>query len=253
MKKVKVLFLVALAVFMGTLSFTASGCKDNPVSSEIIEDLFPLVVGHKLVFSGHLRNANDEEIAGTSGFYEARMTVAATDAPTPFGTAHVLLDSQLVSPGVWATQSFYIQRAAPEGSGDFGFLTNIGRIYRLFNIQRTDSLQWVLLVNQKTGLNGSWDAFVGSWDGEFQGAAATIGLVVKCDQITRETVTTPGGTFEGAYRIIARRTVTVNTTPVSSGTTAEIWLVPNIGIVKFIFHADGESGGFYREYEDRNF
>jgi hypothetical protein len=43
-----------------------------------------------------------------------------------------------------------------------------------------------------------------------------------------------------------------STTPAQVGETATIWLVANLGIVKFIFNADGESNGFYREFKSKN-
>jgi len=257
MKNVKMLFIFALAAFTAALSLTTSGCKSTVAEitvEPILEDLFPLVVGRKLTFSGFLRTPQDVNVEATGAFYEARMTIAATNAPTPFGTAHVISDSQLVSPGVWFTQSFYVQRSPATGSGDFGFLTNIGNLYRTFGIQRTDTLRWVLLVKQSSGVGVKWTAFDSSWTGQIQaGVTGTIRLEVE-GEIQRQDYTSPTGqTFSQTYYVVAKRKIYLNGVLATEASTAELWLVPNVGIVKFIFHGDGTTGGFHREYKDRNF
>jgi len=191
--------------------------------------------------------------------YEARMTVTATSQATPFGTAHVLLDSQRVPTGLpnppttWFIQPYYIQRSQPEGSGDFEFLTNIGRIYRLFNIQRTDSLQWILLVKQSAGVKNTWKDTVGSWTGQVQpGVTGQILLVIEGTIEDRADITLGGQQFR-PYKVTAKRKLYLNGVLAIDATTAELWLEPGVGIVKFIYHADGETSGFSRDYKSRNF
>jgi len=264
MKNAKLLLIVALAAFVAALSLTTSGCKSESTEPEvepITDDLFPLIVSRKLTFSGYLRDkTTDANIDATGAVYEARMTVSATSAPTPFGTAHVLSDSQRVPTGIatpptiWVVQNFYIQRNPATGSGDFSFLTNIGRIYRLFGIQRTDTLRWVLLVNQSAGVGVEWTAFDSTWTGQVQpGVTGQVRLEVVGKIEGQENLTLGGQTFTGAYKIVAKRKVYLNGVLATEANTAQLWLMPNIGIVKFIFHADGESNGFYREYKSRNF
>ncbi len=263
MKNHKLLLLGAAVVFVFALSLSTTGCKKEETTEPetvqpITDDLFPLVVGRKLIFSGYLTDRNGTEIAGTRAVYEARMTVAALDAPlpAPIGTAHVLSDSQLVPTGIpnpptiWVPSNFYVRRTPPTGTGNFYFLTNIANFYRTFGLQRADSLRWVLLVRQDVGVGVEWTAFDSTWTA----ATGPVRLQVVGKVEGRESLTLGGQTFN-AYKVTAVRKVYLGgaTTPSVQSPTAELWLQPNVGIVKFIFYADGTSGGFYREYKSRNF
>lgn len=260
MKITRLFGSVALIVCVAISSMLyVSGCKESTTEPEdtikpITDDLYPLIVGRKLVFSGFLRDkTTDVNIDATGAIYEARMTVAVTNAPTPFGTAHVLSDSQRVPVGttpVWVVSSYYIQRASPTGSGGFSFLTNIGRFYRSFGIARADSLRWIQLVKTDVGVGVEWSGFDNTWTA----AAGVVRLQIVGKVEGREALTLGGQSFN-PYKITATRKVYLGgaTTPAQVGQTATIWLEPNIGIVKFIFNADGESNGFYREYKSRNF
>ncbi|HEY5615915.1 MAG TPA: hypothetical protein VIL52_07810, partial [Bacteroidota bacterium] len=62
-----------------------------------------------------------------------------------------------------------------------------------------------------------------------------------------------GQTFSQTYYVVAKRKIYLNGVLATEASTAELWLVPNVGIVKFIFHGDGTTGGFHREYKSRNF
>lgn len=261
MKTVKL--LVATAALLVVLSFmlSSSGCKESSTEpagvQPITEDLFPLIVGRKLTSSGFLRDkVTDINIEATGAVYEARMTVAATNAPTPFGIAHVLSDSQRVPTGLaqppttWFVSSYYVQRSSPTGSGNFSFLTNIGRFYRTFGIQRADSLRWIMLVKQDAGVGVEWTGFDSSW-------TAPTGLVrlqVVGKIEPKAPITVNNQTFN-AYKATATRKIYLggSSTPSVVGETATLWLAPDIGLVKFIFNADGESSGFYRELKSKNF
>ncbi len=262
MKTLRSVFTASLAVLV-TLStmLYVTGCEKSSEPEDtvqpITEDLFPLVVGRKLIFGGFLRDkTTDANIEATGAVYEARMTVVANNSATPFGPAHVLSDSQRVPTGLanppttWVVGQFLIQRDAPTGSGNFSFLTNIGRFYRTFSINRPDSLQWIMLVRQDAGVGGEWTGFDGTWTAP----AGQVRLQIVGKIEGRETLTLGGQSFN-AYKITATRRVYLggSTTPAQVAQTATIWLAPNIGIVKFIFNADGESNGFYREYKSRNF
>lgn len=263
MKNAKVFLFSAIPVFVLTFSLSMTGCKSKETTEPettqpITEDLFPLVIGRQLVFSGYLTDRNGAEIAGTRTVYEARMTVAALDAPlpAPIGTAHVLSDSQRVPTGIptppttWVVSNFYVRRTPPTGTGNFYFLTNIANFYRTFGLQRADSLRWVLLVRQDLGVGVEWTAFDSSWTA----ASGPVRLQVVGKVDGRESLTLGGQTFN-AYKVTATRKVYLGgaTTPSIEVPTAELWLQPGIGIIKFVFYADGQSGGFYREYKSRNF
>jgi hypothetical protein len=261
MKNAKLLLFGALAMFVLALSLSSTGCKKSETTEPetvqpITEDLFPLILGRQLVFSGYLTDKNDVQIPGTSSVYEARMTVVALNTPTPFGTAHVLSDSQRVPTGlpspptVWVLSNFYVQRTPPTGTGNFSFLTNIANFYRTFGLNRADSLRWILLVRQDVGVGVEWTGFDSTW----QAPTGQVRLQIVGKVEGRESLTVGGQTFN-PYKITATRKVYLGgaTTPSVQAPTATIWLQPNVGIVKFIFNADGTSGGFYREYRSRNF
>ena len=255
--------LVVTAALLAVLSFmlSSSGCKESTTEpagvQPIAEDLFPLIVGHKLTSSGFLRDkTTDINIDATGAVYEARMTVAATNAPTPFGTAHVVIDSQRVPTGIasppttWVLTTFYVQRSAPTGSGNISFLTNIGTFYRKFGIVRADSLRWIMLSKQDAGVGVEWTGFDSSW-------TAPVGLVrlqIVGKFEAKAAITVNGATYN-AYKATATRKVYLggSSTPAQESPTATLWLAPDIGLVKFIFNADGESNGFYRELKSKNF
>ncbi len=261
MKNTKLLLVVGLAMFVLALALTTSGCKKEdstePAVVAISEDLFPLILGRQFVFSGFLRDkTTDLNIDATGAVYEARMTVVAVNATTPFGTAHVISDSQRVPTGlanpptIWVLGSFYVQRNPATGTGNFNFLTNIANFYRTFGINRADSLRWVLLVRQDLGVGVEWTAFDSSWTG----ATGVVRLQVVGKVEGREALTLAGQSFN-PYKITAIRKIYLggSSTPSVQQPTATIWLQPNVGIVKFIFNADGTSLGFFREYKSRNF
>ncbi len=261
MNKLKFFFFLVLTTVVAVLMFSSTGCEKKATEPEtvqpITEDLFPLIVGRKLTFGGFLRDARtDANIEATGAVYEARMTVVATGATTPFGVAHVISDSQRVPTGVatppttWVVGSFFIQRPAPTGSGNFSFLTNIGRFYRSFGIARTDSLQWILLVKQDAGVGVEYTGF----DQSYTGAAGPVRLQIVAKIEGREQLTLAGQSFN-PYRIKAQRKIYLGgaATPSVQAETATIWLQPNVGIVRFIFNADGETRGFFREFKSKNF
>lgn len=262
MKTVKL--LVATAALLAVLSFmlSSSGCKEKSTEPEqgvqpITEDLYPLIVGRKLTFSGFLRDKiTDINIDATGAVYEARMTVAATSAQTPFGVAHVLSDSQRVPTGLpqppttWVVTSYYVQRSSPTGSGNISFLTNIGRFYRTFSIQRADSLRWILLAKLDAGVGVEWTGFDSSWTAPT--GLVRLQIVGKFEP--KASITVNNQTFN-AYKATATRKIYLggSSTPSVVGETATLWLAPDIGLVKFIFNADGETNGFYRELKSKNF
>jgi hypothetical protein len=245
--------LLAGALFL----LTASSCKkdENPTdvdSTPITDDLFPLTAGHQLVFSGYLRDktADTNMVFQTGAFYQGRMTVGPTTNLTPDGSAGtVLIDSSRVHPApIWVARNFVIRKAST--TGPYDFVTNIGLFYRTFGINRADSLRWVVLVRQDLGIGTEWSAFDSTWTI----ATGSVRLEVVCKVEGREMLSLGGQSFN-AYKVVATRRVYLGgaSVPSVTGATATVWLEPNIGIVKFIYNADGETPGFYREYASRNF
>jgi hypothetical protein len=250
------LFLAVVALF------SVSGCKKSTSPEEaekVTGDLFPLISNHKFTFNGFIRHAvNDTNITATGAFYTGIMTVLPAAPPLPpnvpniAGTTFFISDSSFVnpSPATWVVSGFYVKRASTT-SGDIMFLTNAGRFYRQTGVARVDSLKWILLVRQDATVGQSWVAFDSTYTSSTVGTAR---LKIDCVFDARANITVNSQTYF-AYKLTANRSVYVggSTTPVSQGPTATIWLVPDLGIVKFIFNSDGETPGFDRNLLSKNF
>ncbi|MEX2088323.1 MAG: hypothetical protein WEB62_01060, partial [Bacteroidota bacterium] len=250
------LFLVA------SMLIVVPGCKkstDPAEAEKVMGDLFPLTGDNKLTFNGFIRHAvNDTNITATGAYYRGIMTVLPAAPPLPpnvatlAGTTFFISDSSLVNPSpvVWVVSGFYVKRTSST-SGDFYFLTNAGRFYRTTGVQRTDSLKWILLVKENATVGESWVAFDSTY------ASAAVGssrLKIDCVFDGLAGVTVNGQTYQ-AYKLTATRSVFVggSTTPVAQGATATVYLVPGLGIVKFLFNSDGETPGFDRNLLSKNF
>jgi hypothetical protein len=249
-----------LLLLVAIMLMVVPGCKKSTSPEEVeqvLGDLFPLTTGHKLTFNGYIRHAvNDTNITATGAYYMGIMTVIPAPALPPNvatipGTTYFLLDSSLVNPApVWVVSGFYIKRTSTT-TGDFYFLTNAGRFYRTTGVARTDSLKWILLVKENANVGESWVAFDSTY---VSGAVGSARLRIDCVFDGRADITLNGTTYS-AYKLTATRSVYVggSSTPASQGATASVWLVPGLGIVKFIFNSDGETPGFERNLLSKNF
>lgn len=247
-------------LLVASLIFTNSGCKETTTEPEgpdpITEDLFPLTVGRKITYSGMLRHAvADTNITATAAVYETRWTVASNTAPVPIGgTSNQVLDSTRVPTGlptpptVWRVTPLFIARTPATGTANFSFLQNIGPLYRRFGIARADSLRWFLLADLSKGVGNEWTAFDSSWTA----AAGVVRLEVRAQFKVKESIAVGGQTFT-TYRLETVRNVTLGGTAViTRGATATLWLAPNVGPVKMILNADGESPGHFREFKSKS-
>jgi len=258
-------------ILVGISLLAIPSCKKSstePAAKEqVMGDLYPLVMGRKLTFNGSIRDAvTDTNITATSAFYNARMTTLTAGFPAlaPFvaplaGTTFFISDSSLVSPpSTWYVSGFYVKRTTAT-SGDIWFLTNAGRFYRQTFVYvpgtggRIDSLKWILLVKENATVGESWVAFDSTYT-SLSGAIGTARLKVDCVFEGKQTLTLNGQTYE-TYKLVATRSVFVggSSTPASQGATATVWLVPGVGIVKFIFNSDGETPGFERDLLSKNY
>lgn len=245
-------FLVVLALVSGPGCDKAAG----PAKEQVTGDLFPLTAGHKLTFNGFIRHAvNDTNITATGAYYRGIMTILPAAPPLPpnvpdiAGTTFFISDSSLVDPTpTWVVSGFYVKRTSST-SGDFMFLTNAGRFYRLTGVARTDSLKWILLVKENATVGESWVAFDSSYANQ---AGSTSRLYIECVFDGLASITVNAQTYQ-AYKLTATRSVFFGGTLVSQGPTASIWLVPNLGIVRFIFNSDQETPGFERNLLSKNF
>lgn len=252
--------LLFLAASMLIVVPSCDKTEDPKEAEKVMGDLFPLTGGHKLTFNGFIRHAvNDTNITATGAFYAGIMTVIPDgfipalppNVATIPGTTYFISDSSLVDPApVWVVSGFYIKRTT-RTSGDFYFLTNAGRFYRTTGVQRTDSLKWILLVKENATVGESWVAFDSTYTSAAVGSSR---LKIDCVFDGLAGVTVNGQTYQ-AYKLTATRSVFVggSATPVAQGATATVYLVPGLGIVKFIFNSDGETPGFDRSLLSKNF
>ena len=106
------------------------------------------------------------------------------------------------------------------------------------------------MVKQDAGVGVEWTGFDSTWTAPT--GQVRLQIVGKIE--AKAPITVNNLTFS-VYKAIATRKVYLggSTTPSVVGETASIWLAPDIGIVKFIFNADGESSGFFRELKSKNF
>ncbi|MBI2618905.1 MAG: hypothetical protein HYW57_02385 [Ignavibacteriales bacterium] len=254
-----------LLILVAVSLLAVPSCKKSTTEPEKVQvtgDLYPLTTGNKISFNGYIRDAvTDVNIEATASFYLARMTLISPFPPLPSivaplaGTTFFIQDSSyVILPGQttpsWYSSGFYVKRTSAT-SGDIYFLTNAGRFYRQTGVARTDSLKWVLLLQENAFIGESWVAF----DSTYTSASPAIGtarLKVDCVFEGKESVTVNSQTFE-AYKLVATRSVYLggSTTPAAQGATATIWLVTGSGIVKFIFNSDGETPGFERNFLSR--
>ncbi|MBI4429622.1 MAG: hypothetical protein HY562_10945 [Ignavibacteriales bacterium] len=257
--------VVVFAVF-------ASGCEtdEGPTGpTPISDDLFPLVAGHKITFSGYLRQPGaDTNITATGAFYENRMTIGIFNSTTipGLGTFTAVSDSNKVSPlpgpnGTWSVGALLFQKSVASGSADFSYVGSLGSFFRTFypstgptGTTRSDTLRVFKLTDLASGIGLEYTAYDSTYNVTISGAATTarlqiVGIVNGTENITL------GGTTFNAYKITISRRVYLGGSSVASsvGVTAELWVVKDLGPVKMVLGADDRSYGSYREFKSKNF
>jgi hypothetical protein len=264
MKSSILLFLAPLIFFL----FFA-GCKDNPVdpppSEEVPKNLFPLVPGRVIVFGeGYLTHeATDSMIAGTNTTFSSQWIIAgpSTVIPHPSLPVTVVLDTTSVTAmNLVRGRTFFI--AQDTATGNFDFLTNLGLFYRDYKITavagdttssiRADSLKWITLAKASEGLNKTWNAFDETFTGIYTGQTVQITLVIEARFEAKETITAGGVSYE-SYRLNATRKAYLGGNLVSTGITAVIWLVPDVGPIQMFLAGDAEAPGKWMKMTAKNF
>lgn len=264
MKVFKAALMVGLALTVAIgMALTSSGCKEKttqPKVEPINEDLFPLIVGHKITYTGFLRqDTTDAEITAFTA-YQAKWTILTNSQPDPYGgaPATVINDSTFVPsgvttpPAVWRSNNLLIRRASPTGTSNIEFLNDLGLFYRTFGIARTDSLKWMTIAQLDKGVGVEFTVF----DQTFTGATGNVRLVVW-GKFSGKEPKTIGGVTWNPYKLELGRRVYLGTsqTPATQGPTATFWLEPNVGPVAMILNAGGARGyfGHTRNYASKNF
>jgi hypothetical protein len=229
------------------LALSAFGCKkaSNPVESTTIPittDVFPLTVGHKITYTGYLRQVGTDSDV-TTQTYTSSWTVVSNDTATPLGgTSNLVIDS-ITSPAPSASL-LYIQRTPPTGDANFTFMQTI-------TLPQGDSLVWMLIGNIGYGVASFWSAF----DDTVNNADSSFDLKFVGEFADQESLTVAGQTFY-AYRttftqIIIRDGVVQGNgigTPV-----ATYWFAPGVGPVKMIIDATETKSGYDWEFKGKNF
>jgi hypothetical protein len=265
MKAFKSVAMVGMALTVAvSMALTVNGCKEKTSEPKKIEpineDLFPLVVGHKITYTGFLRqDTTDQEITAFTS-YQAKWTILTNSQPDPYGgaAATVIQDSTLVPTGipsppvVWRVNNLLIRRASPTGTSNIEFMNDLGLFYRTFGIAGTDTLKWMTIAQLDKGVGVEFTVY----DQTFTGAAGSVRLVVWGKFYAKEPKTIGGITWN-PYRLELGRRVYLGTssTPATQGPTATFWLEPNVGPVAMILNAGGAKGyfGHTRNFASKNF
>jgi hypothetical protein len=256
--------VIIVSLLFAFSTFLIVGCsKKNSnstgptVSTAITVDLFPLVVGHQLTYSGYLRSVGtDTNITATGPAYLTTWTIVSNNQTTPLGgTATLIMDTTTVPTGianppvVQVPTPLFVQRSSPTGTANFSFLQNIGLFYRTVGIQRSDTLRWILIGNLGAGVNTQWNAFDSTWNN----GNTTDELKIVGNIPDQESVTVNGTTFTNTYKLTLTENIIVGGATIATAPLATFWLVANIGPVKMILNATIEANGHYRELKSKNF
>lgn len=254
------LFISGLSLSLLTLN----GCKEDETTTPPPEDLtvpaaiFPLTAGRVIQYNSGTLLVNDTEtpIAGSeTGFQSSWIIAGKTTFPvTPYTNPTAILDTTKTM-GMTLPRTFMIHRDTT--TNVYYFLTNLGYFFRSQNIKatdstyRADSLQWIALAKPGEGLKKKWTAFSQTYTSATLGA---VKLEILGEFEAKESLTAAGTAYT-TYRLVATRNVYLgtSTSPVSTGVTAKLWMVENLGPVKIELRGDAESHGKRQTMTGKNF
>ncbi len=268
MKRSNISGLIFLSAIISMMSFLFTSCKDDSTSPEevqaIVDDLFPLVPGRAIIYGEGtlLFNGTQTPIPGSENGFKSQWLIAGnvTIPYLPHTNPTLILDTTSV-PGVGVTNSerrFFIQK--DDATGNFDFLTNLGFLFRSQKIYNTpgdstsgfraDSLVWIALSKSTAGVGNEWVAYTANY------TSATLGDIrFEIVGIFTQEDLTIAGTSYATYKLTATRKIYLgnSTVAASTGTTAILWLAPDIGPVKIILIGDDESHGKSQTMTSKNF
>lgn len=253
------LFIAGLSVSMIFLN----GCKDEetiidpPPDNSVPSAIFPLTPGRIIEYNNGTLLVNDTEtpIAGSETGFQSKWIIAGpTTFYPPYSTPTAILDTTKTL-GMTIPRTFLIHRDT--STNVFYFLTNLGYFFRSQNIKDTsgnfrgDSLQWIALAKPSEGLAKKWTAFSQTYTSATLGA---VKLEILGEFEAKESLTAAGATHT-TYRLVATRNVYLgtSTSPVSTGVTAKLWMVENVGPIKIELRGDAESHGKRQTMTGKNF
>ena len=256
-----------------TVLFVAGCEKDSttePADTTIPDNIFPLTAGRVISYNGYLtQNDTETKIAASEAGYSTTWSIATKIPVTavfpnpPFnvsGSAYLIRDTTKV-PGVGVAMKFTpVFANYDSATGAYTYMTNLGFFYRTFQVKAAgsanianDSLRFIVLANPRAGLGGTFTCFDENFSGSVAGTPATINLKITGTWGTAKQSVTGGGVTYEAYYLEIRRVVTIGSTPVATGLTAKLWVVPGVGPVKMHLIGDSESHGNYRVITGKNF
>jgi len=259
-----------LAVCLGIISVLFTGCPEDATAPPagggvvpITANLFPLVVGNKLTYTGYAKApGTGATIPDPNGSYKSIWTIATNSFPTPLGgTATAIIDSTTIpfgsSTGTDTTVARFLL-VQQDSSGDFLFLQTIGPFKRLFGIPVTtpvDTFIWVAVARPSQGV-GSTGAVWTAYDASF---TAADGITVVRLQIfgqieAMETIQDSTGTDRETFRSRTWRRLTVGGSIIQDdATTSQLWLTADLGPVQINIEEDTENLGHFRVLSGINF
>jgi len=247
MKRVQKTAALLLTLALAGFTFFADGCKKSsstvePTTIPITTDIFPLTVGHKIIYTGYLRSiGTDTNITSTGTTYSSSWTVVSNDTATPLGgTSNLIVDS-ITAPTPTATP-LYVQRDPPTGEANFSFLQSI-------TFQGTDTLTWILVGDIGDGVAAYWPAFV---DSAITGDS-TVVLKVAGQFADQESLTVGGQSFN-TYRLELTENIIVDGVVRDVNIPlATYWFASGIGPVKMIVDATEQKNGYEWDFKSKNF
>jgi hypothetical protein len=260
----------SLVFCLSVIGLFLTGCSDDEASPPagggvvpITDDLFPLVVGHKLTYTGYATAPGTGAIIpDPNGSYKSIWTIASNAAPTPLGgTATLIVDSTTIPFGssmmtdTTAVRFLFIQ---PETSGDFFFMQTLGPFKRVFGIPvgtaATDTLVWLAVARPSMGVGSTGEMWT-AYDSTFTGTGGVAVRLHIFGQIeATETIQDSTGTSRSTYRSRTWRRITVGGLVVQDdATTSQLWLAADVGPVQIRIVEDTENIGHFRVLSDLNF
>jgi hypothetical protein len=270
MKPQNLFVLLSRAVVFLSLALMITGCPDDETTptdggttiTPITDDLFPLVVGHKFVYTGYATApGSGTTIPDPTSSYNTIWTVASNAAPTPLGgTATALVDSTTgpFGPGgfvVTVARTLLIQK---ESNGDFLFIQTLGPFKRAFGIPvgtaASDTLFWVAVARPSHGVGSTGAQWTG-YDSTFTGTGGTqVQLQIFGKIEAMETITDSAATPRETFRSRTWRKITVGGSVVQDdATTSQLWLAKDIGPIQVRIVEDTENIGHFRVLKSKNF
>ena len=267
------LFLIRTAIFL-SLPLMIVGCGDDEITATgggttivpITDDLFPLVVGRKFIYTGYATApGTGTPIPDPTNSYNTIWTVASNAAPSPLGgTATALVDSTTgpFGPGGFVVTVARTLLIRKESNGDFLFMQTLGPFKRAFGIPvgtaASDTLFWVAVARPSQGVGSTGAQWTG-YDSTFTGTGGTqvqlqiFGKIEAMETITDST-DSPTATPRETFRSRTWRKITVGGLVVQDdATTSQLWLVKDIGPIQVRIVEDTENIGHFRVLKSKNF